>query len=338
MIGIIKWENHPETELYLSNLYDEYGSNYQMIIKEMNKKFDKEFTYNSIRNRIRRSPVIEYIAHKRGKGIFSGIEDDEVYEYEEIRDDIQEVIKRFKYNFKNKKTKVLVLSDLHIPDVNFDNLEKAILDNQDADIVVLAGDLVNLDSIRKYGNIKNISVEDEYKKLFKIMKVISDIFSQIIVITGNHDRSLYKYFSNKIVQGLSGYLNLKHPPLEDVMKYFDNVNYINHYFCQLGDLIIAHPDRYSKVRGRTVRNVLRERLEREHYKEYDNFSTVMIGHSHDVAEINDFSKRGLEIGCLCKEEIDYHNRGKGKKWIPAYGIAVFDNCKLITNETRVIRI
>lgn len=332
----MEWTNKQELEL--SKLYDKFGNNYSEIIKEMNLRFDRDFTFDSVRNKIRRSSIIDYVPNKRGKGIFSNIrENEQVNEYTEAISDIKYYQDYFKNKYKD--VEILVLSDLHIPLVDLDALEKVIFNNQDADICVIAGDMLDYKSISSYGQKREISVEDEYKIGFEVLKQISEIFEDVVIINGNHEKRLKRYFSHKVVTALSGYLSSKHKPLQEITRFFDNVIYINHWFTQIFDVIFAHPSRYSKIKGRTAKNVVENRIKKEHEEEFGYFSTVCVGHSHISTKNEFFSKITIENGCLQQLNTEFKdNDAKGNNWVHAYTRIKIKNGKTSWNDVRIYRL
>jgi len=332
----MEWTSKQELEL--SNLYDVYGNNYSEIIREMNEKFDRDFSFDSVRNKIRRSSVISYIPNKRGKGIFANLQENEnVSDYKEAISDIKYYQKFFKEKYKDAK--ILNISDLHVPYTDIDALEEVIYNNQDADICVINGDLLDFKSISSYGGVREITVEEEYRMLFKIMKPIAEIFDYVVVTEGNHCRRLKNYFSHKVVTALSGYLADKHKPLQEVTRFFDNVIYINHWFTHIFDIVFAHPSRYSKIKGRTSKNVVENRLKKEHEKEFGEFNTVSVGHSHVATKNTFFGRTTIETGCLEQLDVEYRDKdAKGANWVHAYAIIEVKDHKTDWNSVQVYRV
>jgi len=303
-------------ELRLSELYDRHGNDYSKIAEMLTDEFGRKFTYHGTRNKIRRSSIIEYIADKKGEGIFEGLkENDEFNSYVEAKDDIK-ATKKYIENKYGSEVSIAVINDLHIPKLNYDVLEKFLLTNQNCDVLVIAGDYVDYKSISTYGNVREVSVEKEYKIGFEVMKRLSNMFKDVVVINGNHESRLVRYFSSKIVSALSGYINNKHKPLEEITRFFENVHYINHWFCHLYDVVFAHPSRYSKIALRTARNVVDDRLEKGHESEFGKFSTVVCGHSHRLGRTEFKQKIAIENGCFENKDVGYANKdAKGKNWV-----------------------
>jgi hypothetical protein len=144
--SIFRWNDHPKIEKRLADLYDKYGNDYDAINEVLNEEYGdiKEFTMDSTRNRIRRSPIIDYIPNKRGKGIFADLYDEDIGSvYKEEKEHIKQVMNNFKKEYRDEDVKVLVINDLHIPKANINVLENIIHSNQDADILVIAGDFLD---------------------------------------------------------------------------------------------------------------------------------------------------------------------------------------------------
>ena len=282
----------------------------------MTEEFDRKFTYNATRNKIRRSSIIEYISNKKGKGIFEGLDDNEEFnDFVEAKNDIKEV-KKYIENKYGDEVSIAAINDLHIPKLNYDALEKFLLKNQDCDILMVSGDYLDYASISSFGNVREITVEKEFKIGFEVMKRLSNMFEDVVIINGNHENRWKNYIKHKIVTALSGYLTDKTKPLEEITRFFENVHYINHWFCHLYDVVFAHPSRYSKVALRTVRNVIEDRIEKDHESEFGNFSTVLIGHTHRQGITNFKNKIGIENGCFENKEVEFANKdAKGKKWV-----------------------
>lgn len=332
----MEWTNKQELEL--SNLYDVYGNNYSEIIREMNEKFDRDFSFDSVRNKIRRSSVISYIPNKRGKGIFANLQENEnVSDYKEAISDIKYYQKFFKEKYKDAK--ILNISDLHVPYTDINALEEVIYNNQDADICVINGDLLDYKSISSFGQKREVSVEEEYRVLFNILKPISEIFDYVIVNNGNHEARWVRMLEKKVVTALSGYLSEKHKPLQEVTRFFDNVIYINHWFTHIFDIIFAHPSRYSKVNMRTSKNVVENRLKKEHEKIFGEFNTVSVGHSHRSGKTEVFGRTTIETGCLEQLDVEYRDKdAKGANWVHAYAVIEVKDHKTDWNSVQVYRV
>lgn len=340
---MIDWDSSPKLELKLSELYDKYGNNYQTIADELNTEFNledkgKKVTYNAIRNRIRRSSIIDYIPNKHGEGIFDNLDyDNYVNIYDETKELIIEAYEFFEENFENSK--VLFISDLHIPKLDIEISERIILNNQDADVLVIGGDFLDYDSISVFGSKRNIDVKEEYKMAFEFLKTASKIFNQIFIYHGNHEFRLVSYFEKKTVNALSDFLLEKHKPLNEVTKYFENIVYVPHWFIQLGNMIYAHPFKCSKIQLRTGENAIENRILHQHNQEFFPFDGMVIGHSHRIGKGELLGKFVIESGCLINLNVDYKNeRDGGQRWSNGYTIIEYNDGKANFNSSQVKKV
>ncbi|MFW6002614.1 MAG: metallophosphoesterase [archaeon] len=336
------WSKYPEVEKCLKSLYSEYGNNWQGISDIMNDKFGEkygtEFTYNSVRQKIMRSEIIEYQPEKRGYGIFKDLPGEleaNYFNWPQVKGHIEDLMEYFEEKYGNKEIKVLDCSDLHTPYTDYDALEYAVIENQDADILILKGDIVSYEAYSRYGNRRSISIIDEHKRLYQILEPLSDIFDQIIIFEGNHERRARHNIQKKVVRGLNGVID-NELPLSDVLSYFDNIIYIPHFFIKLGDMVFAHPDHFSSIPARTAANEFDNMLGNQVQLEFGKISALSIGHTHKLIKIWYKGVLLFETGCLC-HPIDYKKEKNTKEgWQKGFATHIFKNGKISLNDSKII--
>lgn len=233
-----------------------------------------------------------------------------------------------KKNIKNTKnnigkvngpTKILVLTDMHIPFENEDALEEAINNNLDADMVVLGGDTLEVYSVSKWPKRKQLLLRHEYKKAFEFVKKLSELFPKVILIKGNHEERLDKYFSSNIDQNVS-FLVEKDVLTRIVNGYcfddednfckvhtFNNVIYADgqtSWYTQIGKCIIAHPTGATGEGGKCVISAAK-------YFEARgiDFQCLVAGHTHQLLKCIRNNKLLIESGCLCAP-MEYEGNSK----------------------------
>ena len=84
--------------------------------------------------------------------------------------------------------KILTLSDIHFPFAREEDIEQALNDHADADVVVLNGDILDGDVFSTYGGAKRIAALKEYAAAFELVAYCAENFSQVVIVSGNHDR------------------------------------------------------------------------------------------------------------------------------------------------------
>lgn len=86
-----------------------------------------------------------------------------------------------------KRTKIVAISDLHIPYQREDLLKDIIAEHRGADVLVLNGDLFDNSLISKFPKEREIPFAIEYAAAFETVVWLSQSFGQVILIDGNHD-------------------------------------------------------------------------------------------------------------------------------------------------------
>ena len=211
----------------------------------------------------------------------------------------------------SKDTKIISFSDLHVPFFLWEDMQKAIEMHSDANIVVLNGDILDAYIFSTFSKSKNIAAIKEYKMAFDLVHYLSDHFEKVVLVSGNHDyrttRAVKQAGFNKDASAVFGTdllfkisngekLN-EHGQLEEKID-FDNVFYQKHdpWYVRIGKTIFCHPSGFgSKYPGATVVKLL------DHFSErmsYDDFDSIVVGHTHKVYKGIVSSKLLIEQGAM----------------------------------------
>ena len=227
-------------------------------------------------------------------------------------------------------TKILCLSDFHIPFENPDTIMHAIENHGDADILVINGDILDQYSVSKWPKSKEILLQWEYSEAIEWFKLLAPMFKEIHITSGNHDNRLKSYFSDNIDKSVSflvcddllskladGY---DFDNKGNLVKTYDfnNVHYnpgLLSWYTQIGKCLFVHPNSYSKVPMKTVTNVCEGMLDRE------EFQAIVIGHTHKIGKIIYRNRLLIEQGCCCVP-LDYEADGKMRYQPQSFGYAV----------------
>jgi len=152
--------------------------------------------------------------------------------------------------------KYLVLSDMHFPIVEADLLLDIICQHNDADGVILNGDLLDGYIYSTYQKSKQLAAIDEYRSAFDFIKSIQPFFKDIWITEGNHDARIYKYLSDKFIPSAAS--SLFQPNLlarmangeelsasGDLIKKhnWENVHFdrLHSWYVRIGNAVVAHP-------------------------------------------------------------------------------------------------
>ena len=268
--------------------------------------------------------------------------DDKVYDLKDkyvMSEETKREMKRIWDIFNtNEPKKILNLSDLHAPYMDFKKIETAIKDNSDCTICVLNGDIFDGESMSCFDKMDEIDSSCEFEQVFQLLDVLTVRFEHIIWVWGNHDGERFKkYIMKNIKFGLRKYAFERLNPIKYIAEKYSNVITINHNTLEIGDVIFKHPNAYSQVEMKTV------------VSEYDimnanrldlpnpNFRSIIIGHTHDIGS---YIKNGVllgETGCLCHTPDYRFTNPVKRRWTTGYARIELDEYnKIIFNKTRFI--
>lgn len=227
----------------------------------------------------------------------------------------------------DNETKILVLSDLHIPfhiDLNFLNDFK---DN--VDILVFNGDEQDCQSISVYNKKYRKKFVDEMIETRNVLMQIIDMINprKVIFNYGNHNIRLINYFSEHIHEDLLelmpetnldfivdiGFWKYDHEyktkifyrPLKDVYAEKNiEVVYTHNWWCKVGNTIFAHPKAYrSRILGTSEQAYL-------YFLQIgEQFDCLVVSHTHSLGYVSYGRVHLFENGCLCKQ-FEYMTDGK----------------------------
>jgi predicted phosphodiesterase len=232
---------------------------------------------------------------------------------------------------KHKATsKILCISDLHVPFENTEVLAHAIRNHSDADAVVVNGDIFEHYAVSSWPKQKDIVLKWEYQIAIEWIKLLSDTFKNVYLVSGNHEYRLKSYFASNVAPSVSfmvdndmlnrlaqGHDFDKDGQLVQTHK-FPNVHYkpgLLSWYIKLGKCIFAHPRSFSSVPMKTAINTANSFLGRE------DFQALVIGHTHKIGQLIWRDKLVIEQGCCCVP-MDYESDGKANYLPQAFGYAV----------------
>lgn len=218
-----------------------------------------------------------------------------------------------------KLRKILCLSDFHIPFDLEDLIHDAVKKHKDADILVVNGDLLDLYAISTWPKEKAVVLRKEYDIAMEYMKIFSKTFPRVILVQGNHEFRLNRYFHSNVSPSISFLVNkeilgrIANGEVYDVdgnilkKLNFDNVRYDGGpeaWFFQIGKTMFLHPKSYSKVAAKTSVQAW------DYFKDREDIDCVVVSHTHHLSKVIAPGDRlCIEQGCLCAP-MDYAKQGK----------------------------
>lgn len=286
----MKWT--PEEETLLINSIGELS--YLEIAKKIEEKYDA---------RLPGFPCIRTIPAIRRKVSRDKLIDIEENPYDNTWDKIISISKEHRANSTHedvgltvsKARKIITFSDLHVPFFLWEDMKVALQTHSDANVVVLNGDILDAYIFSTFSKSKRIAALKEYISAFDLVKILSDSFESVVIVSGNHDYRTSRAVANsglakEATQVLRPDLLARIANGEELNEYaelvekhsFDNVHYQKQdsWYVRIGKTIFCHPSGFgSKYPGATVVKLLDHFSARMHE---DDFDSIVVGHTHKV--------------------------------------------------------
>ena len=248
----------------------------------------------------------------------------EIYKKCKGIEDSEEGVKEMKTNKKvkeNKKKKVMIINDVHVP-YQHDGLLDEIKKHKDMDYLVIGGDLIDCESCSSFQMLERPTLEQELVAAHEFIQEINKIINaEIICIKGNHEERLEREICKMQNKGLQRLLDSQLlRMLEEGFKFnigtkrkqykaIENFKYIDKWYARLFDnLVICHPKDFSNVPAKIAEKSAEYFLNRGIIEKDD---IIFIGHTHKFSQIVSTRRQDVfvvENGCSCKP-MDYSDRG-----------------------------
>lgn len=211
----------------------------------------------------------------------------------------------------SKARKIITFSDLHVPFFLWEDMQRALAEHSDADIVVLNGDILDAYIFSTFSKSKRIAALKEYISAFDLVKILSDNFESVVIVSGNHDYRTSRAVAHsgldqEATQILRPDLLARIANGEQLNEYaelvqkhdFSNVYYQKQdsWYVRIGKTIFCHPSGFgSKYPGATVVKLLDHFSARMDDSEFDS---IVVGHTHKVYKGVVSNKLLIEQGAM----------------------------------------
>lgn len=195
----------------------------------------------------------------------------------------------------SKERKILSFSDLHIPFFLWEEMKLALNTHSDANVVVLNGDILDAYIFSTFSKSKRIAALKEYISAFDLVKILSENFESVVIVSGNHDYRTSRAVQNtnldkEATQILRPDLLARIANGEELNEFaeliakhsFDNVFYEKQesWYTRVGKTIFCHPSGFgSAYPGATVVKLLDHFTNRMSDVDFDS---IVVGHTHKV--------------------------------------------------------
>lgn len=291
----------------------------------------------------------QLLNYRLNKGSEIGAQIESIIKREVIKKMKKEVIEEKERKLENKKKKIMIINDVHVP-YQHDGLLDEIRKHKDMDYLVIGGDLIDCESCSSFQMLERPTLEEELVAAHEFIQEINKIIdAEIICIKGNHEERLEREICKMQNKGLQRLLDSQLlRMLEEGFKFsigtkrkkykaIENFKYIDKWYARLFDnLVICHPKDFSNVPAKIAEKSAEYFLNRGIIEKDD---IIFIGHTHKFSQIVSTRRQDVfvvENGCSCKP-MDYSDRGNlnyGNQ-VNCYTIVEFEEgCKINKNDVK----
>lgn len=263
----------------------------------------------------------QLLNYRLNKGSEIGAQIESIIKREVIKKMKKEVIEEKERKLENKKKKIMIINDVHVPYQN-EKLLDEIKKHKDIDCLVIGGDLIDCESCSSFQMLERPTLEQELVAAHEFIQEINKIINaEIICIKGNHEERLEREICKMQNKGLQRLLDSQLlRMLEEGFKFsigtkrkqykaIENFKYIDKWYARLFDnLVICHPKDFSNVPAKIAEKSAEYFLNRGIIEKDD---VIFIGHTHKFSQIVSTRRQDVfvvENGCSCKP-MDYSDRG-----------------------------
>lgn len=231
-----------------------------------------------------------------------------------------------KRNNSGVATRILSISDCHVP---FQlSLEKLSNYKGRVDILQLNGDIGDCQGISRFPKSYRVSPMEE---LIETRKFIIDLIEyikpkKVVVTYGNHDIRFQSYLAKNLdsdllelmpqtslelifVDGFKHYnkrerTKVEYKPLVEVIDDVE-IEYMNNWYCQIGDAIFCHPKAFSSGIMKTA-----EKAMLWFRNEGFNFKSLVMAHTHRSGMYSIGNTTVYEQGAFCDTKSNNYSDGQ----------------------------
>ena len=211
--------------------------------------------------------------------------------------------------------RIVVAGDFHAPYHDVDAVAELIArEAGQTDLLVISGDFLDLYSVSRFEKRDSVSIYDEWAAGEALLAALAAKFPDILMIHGNHDQRIERQLRAVVQPELAHAVEIltggNFSLLRLLAKRHPNVRISDHrasdafsidWFCQVGDLLVSHAEKFSKVPAATLRQVDEGMTEFDHVYGLTPWRVLIQAHTHAHSVTAWKADRLLvEGGAMCK--------------------------------------
>lgn len=193
--------------------------------------------------------------------------------------------------------RITIASDFHAPFQDpWAVAELITREGGKTDTLIVNGDIQDFYAISRFTKYENVSVESELAAVDALLGQLSAAFPDVVLVGGNHDthrfekqlRTLLPMEMIHVIEALTGG---NFSVLRVLAKRYPNVRFADTqvsrfhvgWYWQLGDLITAHAEKYSRVPGAALRGIDEWFTDQQDTLGLKPWRVLVQAHTHQLA-------------------------------------------------------
>jgi len=211
--------------------------------------------------------------------------------------------------------RIVICGDFHAPFVHWEAFAALIAREAGAEVCIVSGDLLDHYSISRFLKYEHVPIAQELAAGQTILERLSESFGRVIILEGNHDSQRFEKLLHDrlpleaidIIRYLSKTGRLS--TIEALCGQFANVELVRNqidghinasWYCQHGDLLVTHAEKFSTVPGAALRKVEEWFADFEGTLGLKPWRVIAQAHTHQLSWLPWRDDKVLvETGCLC---------------------------------------
>ena len=210
---------------------------------------------------------------------------------------------------------IVVAGDFHAPFQSNEAVGELIRrEGNQGKTLIINGDLQDFYSISRFTKYERVSIEIELAAVDALLGQLSIAFQDVILVAGNHDTSRFEkqlraMLSAEMVHVIEALTGGNLSVLRVIAKRYPNVKFAEMevggrfnlgWFYQMGDLITAHAEKFSRVPGSALRGIDEWFTDQHDILGLKPWRVLIQAHTHQLGWFPFKSDRLLvEGGCMC---------------------------------------
>ena len=192
--------------------------------------------------------------------------------------------------------KILALNDLHTPFQHEAALEKALVENSTADIVVTS-EISDMYAETSFAKEMHVSFEDEVEEIIRWYEYLSENFPVTYVVRSGHDRRLTKAITSRIP---TTYLWMIDTDLLELLATpFSNIILSDKQWYLINDALFTHLDKHSNAIDMSSSVKVNRWIQNwKMLLGIPEYKVLVQAHGHHSGLINYPDLQLVETGCL----------------------------------------